>query len=116
MVLLIWAFVDLVQVPLIAAVLLAWRLSPVLGAAWKSTAVAFGGYAAWVIITARIVPFAPSGFLLIVMGMALDPRRGVTPGHAWALGSAASLVLFWIVPVAVVRAFGRKAARHSSTR
>jgi hypothetical protein len=64
--------------------------------------VAFGGYAAWTIATARLVPFAPSGFLLLVIGTFLAPWRGATPERAWLVGSAAGILLFWAVPVAVV--------------
>ncbi len=108
MLLLVWAFLDLVQVPLLAAVLVSWRLTPTFGRAWKAVALGFGGYTAWVIATARLVPFAPSGFLLIVMGMLLDPRRGVTPTRTWVLGSAAAVVLFWMAPICVVWAFRRR--------
>jgi hypothetical protein len=97
-----WALVDLLQLPLVAAVLLSWRLTRTFGRAWKATAVAFGGYAVWIVATARFVPFAPSGFLLIVIGTILAPWRGATPERAWALGSAAGIVIFWAVPVAIV--------------
>ncbi|HEY6004535.1 MAG TPA: hypothetical protein VIV57_16795 [Anaeromyxobacter sp.] len=97
-----WALVDLLQLPLIAAVLLAWRLTRTFGRAWKATAVAFGGYAAWTIATARLVPFAPSGFLLLVIGTFLAPWRGATPESAWIVGSAVAIVIFWVVPVAIV--------------
>jgi hypothetical protein len=113
-----WALVDLLQIPLVAAVLLAWRLTRTLGRGWKATAVAFGGYTVWVIATARLVPFAPSGFLLLVIGTFLAPWRGMTPEGAWALGSAVGVVIFWAVPVGVVWAAGRRprAARPSSAR
>ncbi len=110
-----WALVDMLQLPLVAAVLLAWRLTRRFGRAWKATAVAFAGYLAWIVATARFVPFAPSGFLLVVMGTVLAPWRGGTPERAWALGSAAALVIFWAVPVAVVWWFGRGAARSRPT-
>jgi hypothetical protein len=97
-----WALVDILQLPLIAAVLLSWRLTRTLGRAWKATAVAFGGYAIWIVATARLVPFAPSGFLLIVIGTILAPWRGATPERAWVLGSAAGVVIFWAVPVGIV--------------
>ena len=103
-----WALVDLLQIPLIAAVLLAWRLTRTFGRAWKATAVAFGGYAVWAIATARLVPFAPSGFLLIVLGTFLVPWRGATPESAWAVGSAAGIVIFWMTPVWLVWTIGRK--------
>jgi hypothetical protein len=105
-----WALADLLQLPLVAAVLLAWRLTRTLGRAWKATALAFGAYAAWVILTARFVPFAPSGFLLIVLGTFLAPWRGGTPERAWLAGSAAAIAIFWVVPVAVVWRFGRREA------
>jgi hypothetical protein len=103
-----WALVDLLQLPLVAAVLLAWRLTRTFGRAWKATAVAFAGYALWTILTARLVPFAPSGFLLLVLGTFLDPRRGATPEDAWALGSVIAVVIYWLVPVAVAWTFRRR--------
>ena len=105
-----WALVDLLQIPLVVAVLAAWRLTRTFGRAWKATAVAFGGYALWTIVTARLVPFAPSGFLLIVLGTFLDPRRGAAPEEAWLVGSAIGVVIFWIAPVALVWTFRKKAA------
>lgn len=105
-----WALVDMLQIPLVLSVLLAWRLTRTLGRAWKATAVAFGGYALWTIATARLVPFAPSGFLLIVLGTFLAPWRGATPEQAWAMGSAIALVIFWAAPVAIVWTFRRRAA------
>jgi hypothetical protein len=105
-----WALVDLLQLPLVAAVLLAWRLTRTFGRAWKATAVAFGGYTAWTIATARLVPFAPSGFLLLVIGTFLAPWRGATPERAWLVGSAAGIVIFWVVPVAVVWTARRRPA------
>jgi hypothetical protein len=104
-----WALVDLLQIPLVLAVLGAWRLTRRLGRAWKATAVAFGGYALWAVVTARFVPFAPTGFLVIVLGTFLAPWRGATPESAWVAGSAAALLLFWAVPVAVVWSFRRRA-------
>jgi hypothetical protein len=105
-----WALVDLLQIPLVLAVLATWRLTRRLGRAWKATAVAFGGYTLWTILTARFVPFAPSGFLLIVLGTVLAPWRGATPERAWAIGSAVAIVMFWAVPVLVVWSFRRRAA------
>ena len=103
-----WALVDLLQIPLVLAVLLAWRLTRTFGRAWKATAVAFGGYTLWTIATARFVPFAPSGFVLVVIGTFLVPWRGATPEFAWAMGSAAAIVMFFIVPVGLAWVFARK--------
>jgi hypothetical protein len=108
-----WALLDILQVPLVAAVLLSWRLTRTFGRAWKATAVAFGGYAVWIVATARLVPFAPSGFLLIVIGTLLAPWRGATPERAWLLGSAAGLVIFWAVPVAIVWSMSRRPRRRT---
>ena len=105
-----WALVDLLQLPLIATVLLAWRLSRRLGRAWKGTAVAFGGYVVWIVATARLVPFAPSGFLLVVLGTFLAPWRGASPESAWVVGSIAGFVIFWVLPVVGAWTFGRRAA------
>ncbi len=105
-----WALLDILQVPLVAAVLLSWRLTRTFGRAWKATAVAFGAYTLWIIATARLVPFAPSGFLLVVLGTFLAPWRGATPETAWAVGSAAGVFIFWIVPVAIVWSFRRRPA------
>jgi hypothetical protein len=109
-----WALVDVLQLPLVAAVLLSWRLTGTLGRAWKATAVAFGGYAAWTIATARLVPFAPSGFLVLVIGTFLAPWRGATPERAWAVGSAVAIVIFWAVPVWIVWTFRRRSPRPSA--
>jgi hypothetical protein len=107
-----WALVDLLQLPLVLAILAAWRLTPRLGRAWKATALAFGGYTAFAIVTARYVPFAPTGFVIVVLGTFADPRRGTTPEHAWAVGSAIAVVLFWAIPTALAWAYrGRRVAR-----
>jgi hypothetical protein len=105
-----WALVDLLQIPLVLAVIGAWRLARPLGRAWLATAIAFGGYTAWAVLTARFVPFAPTGFVLLVLGTFAWPRRGATPEGAWAVGSLIAVVLFWIVPTAAVWAFRRRPA------
>jgi hypothetical protein len=104
--LLAWAILDLLQVPLITAVVLSFRLTRRLGRAWKAVAVCFAGYTAWVVATARFVPYAPSGFAVLLFGMLLDPRRETPPERTWALGSAVAVVLFWAVPVLVVWRLG----------
>lgn len=109
-----WALVDLLQIPLVAAVFLSVRLTRRLGAAWKAVAVCFGAYAGWVVLTARLVPYSPSGLAVLLLGLLLDPRRETPPGRTWALGSAVALVLFWAVPVAVTWRFRR--ARRSAAR
>ncbi len=100
-----WALVDLLQIPLVATIFGAWRLSRRLGRAWKGTAIAFAGYTAFAIVTARFVPFAPTGFVIMVLGTLADPRRGTTPEHAWAVGSAIAVVLFWVLPTAAAWAY-----------
>lgn len=107
-----WAIVDLLQLPLVAAVLLSFRLSRRLGGAWKAVAICFGGYVAWIVVTARLVPFAPSGWAVFLFGMLLDPRRETPPERVWALGSAVALVVFWAVPVAVTWRFRRGEGRR----
>lgn len=109
-----WAIVDLLQIPLVAAVFLSFRLSRRLGRAWKAVAICFGGYAAWVIVTARFVPFAPSGWAVFLFGMILDPRRETAAERIWALGSAVALAVFWAIPVAVSWKFRRSAARRGA--
>jgi hypothetical protein len=106
-----WAIVDLLQIPLVAAVFLSFRLSRRLGRAWKAVAISFGGYVAWVVVTARFVPFAPSGWAVFLFGMILDPRRDTAPERVWALGSAVALAVFWAIPVAVVWRFRRGPVR-----
>lgn len=106
-----WALVDLLQVPLVAAVFLSVRLSRRLGAAWKAVAICFGAYAGWVILTARVVPYSPSGFAVLLTGMLLDPRRDTPAERTWALGAAVALVVFWAVPVALTWRFGRARRR-----
>lgn len=102
-----WAIVDLLQVPLVLAVYVSFRLTRRLGAAWKGVAIGFGAYTAWVILTARLVPSSPSGLLVLLFGLVLDPRRETPPGRTWALGAAVAVALFWGVPVAAARLFGR---------
>jgi len=107
-----WALVDLLQIPLVLTIVAAWRLSRRLGRAWKATAIAFGGYTAFAIATARFVPFAPTGFVIVVLGTFADPRRGTTPEHAWAVGSAIAVLLFWVVPTALAWTYrSRRPAR-----
>jgi len=103
-----WALVDLLQVPLVGAVLFAFWLTRRGARAWKATALAFAGYTAWVILTALLVPYAPSGFAVILMGLVLDPGHGRSSIRAWLAGSTAAVVLFWAVPTAAVYAFGRR--------
>jgi hypothetical protein len=112
----VWAVVDLLQIPLILAVLGSVRLARTFGAGWRSTAFAFGGYSVWVIVTARFVPLAPSGFLLLLIGTLLAPGRGFSPERAWALGSVAGLVLFWLVPVAIAWSLGSRSRRALAQR
>lgn len=111
-----WALVDMLQIPLVLAILGAWKLTRPLGAAWKATAVAFAAYTLWAVITARFVPFAPTGFVIVVLGTFLDPRRGGSPEHAWAVGSAAAGVLFFAIPTAVVWKVTRGAAPRRAMR
>lgn len=101
-----WALVDLLQLPLVFAVFLSFRLSRRLGRAWKAVGLCFGAYAAWVVVTARLVPYSPSGLVVLLFGMLLDPRRETPPERTWLLGSGIALVLFWVVPVALAWRFG----------
>jgi hypothetical protein len=105
-----WALVDLLQIPLVLAVFLSVRFSRRLGGAWRSVAVSFGGYTAWVIGTARIVPYSPSGFVVLLFGMLLDPRRETPAERAWLLGAGVAVALFWVVPVALAWRFLRRGA------
>lgn len=108
-----WALVDLLQIPLVAAVFLSFRLSRTMGRAWKATAVCFAGYTGWVVLTARLVPFAPSGWVVFLFGMLLDGRRDTPPERVWALGSAVATVAFWAVPVAVTWRFRAAPVRRA---
>lgn len=105
-----WALVDLLQVPLVAAVFLSFRLSRRLGRAWKAVAVSFAGYVGWVVLTARVVPYSPSGFVVLLFGMLLDPRRETPPERTWLLGAAAAVAVFWAFPVALAWRLGRTGA------
>jgi hypothetical protein len=109
-----WAIIDALQVPLVLAVYVSFRLSRRLGAGWRGVAVGFGGYAAWVALTARLVPASPSGLLVLLLGLLLDPRRDTPPGRTWALGAGVTTALFWGVPVAAAWLFGR--ARRARRR
>jgi hypothetical protein len=109
----LWALVDLLQIPLLAAVILSFRLSRRLGRAWKGVAVGFGAYGAWVVVTARFVPYSPSGLAVLLAGMLLDPRRETSPQRVWALGSAVAIALFWALPVALAAGLRRRPARVS---
>ena len=73
----------------------------------RSVAIAFGGYAAWVIATARIVPYSGSGLLVLLFGLVLDSRRETPPERVWALGALVAAIVFWAIPVAVVWRWGR---------
>jgi hypothetical protein len=108
-----WALVDLLQIPLVTAVFLSFRLSR-RRPAWRAVAVCFAAYAAWVVVTARFVPFAPSGWAVFLFGMLLDPRRDTPPERVWALGSAVALLAFWVLPVAVTWKLRRPPARHGA--
>jgi hypothetical protein len=112
--LLAWALVDLFQLPLVAAVFLSFRLSRPLGAAWRAVALCFGAYTGWVIATARVVPASPSGLVVLLFGLVLDPRRETPPARTWALGAVVAALLFWAVPVAVAWSFRR--ARPAAPR
>lgn len=103
-----WGIVDLVQIPLVTAIVVSARMSRRLGRAWKGVAVGFGGYVTWVIVTARFVAFSPSGLVVLLFGLLLDPRRETPPERAWALGSVVAVILFWAIPVALAWAFRRK--------
>ena len=111
-----WAIVDLLQIPLVLAVFLSFRLSRRLGRAWKAVAICFAGYTAWIVVTARFVPFAPSGWAVFLFGMLLDPRREAPPERVWALGSAVAIAVFWAVPVYAVSRFRRRAHGHRGAR
>lgn len=114
--LLAWAVVDLLQIPLVLALFLSFRLARPLGAAWRAVAVAFGGYAAWIVLTARIVPYSPSGLVVLLAGMLLDPRRETPPERTWLLGAAAAAAVFWGIPVAVALGLDRRRARRGRAR
>jgi hypothetical protein len=109
-----WAVVDLLQIPLVAAILVSFRISRRVGRAWKAVALCFAGYVAWVVVTARLVPYAPSGWAVFLFGMLLDPRRDTAPERVWALGSAVALGVFWAAPVAVTWRFGRRGPRRAA--
>ncbi len=109
-----WALVDVLQVPLVAAVILSVRLARPLGAAWRSVALCFGGYLGWVVVTARVVPSSASGLEVLLFGLLLDPRRDTPPERTWALGASVAAALFWVVPVAVAWRFRR--ARRAGGR
>ena len=104
----LWAALDLLQLPLLAAVLVSFRLSRRLGRAWRGVAVGFGGYATWVVVTARFVPYSPSGLAVLLSGMLLDPRRETSPERVWALGSGVAFALFWALPVAIAAGLRRR--------
>lgn len=112
--LLAWAVVDLLQIPLVATVFLSFRLTRRLGRAWKAVALCFAGYAGWVVLTARVAPYSPSGLVVLLFGLILDPRRETPPERTWLLGAAAAVAVFWAVPVAVVWRVGR--ARRAPAR
>lgn len=110
--LLLWAIVDLVQVPLVLAIFVSFRMARRLGRAWKGVAVGFGGYVLWVVVTARLVAYSASGLFVLLFGLLLDPRRETPPERTWALGSLVAIVLFWMVPVAA--AWGFRRPRHGA--
>lgn len=114
--LMLWAIVDLVQVPLVLAIFVSFRMARRLGRAWKGVAAGFGGYLAWVVVTARLVPFSPSGLVVLLFGLLLDPRREAPPERAWALGSVVAAALFWGVPVGAAWVFRRRGGAQAPAK
>ncbi len=49
----------------------------------------------------------PSGWVVFLFGMLLDPRREAPPERVWALGSAVAVGVFWVVPIAIAWRFRR---------
>ena len=96
------AFTDAFQVPLVIAVIYSVKLSRRWGRAWKGIGVAFAGYTTWVIVTAFMVGFSPSGYLLITLGTLLDPTepmwKATSNVRIWSLGIAGTILVFWAVP------------------
>lgn len=109
-----WAVVDVLQVPLVGAVLLSVRLSRRVGAAWKAVAICFGAYTGWVVLTARVVPGSPSGLLVLLFGLLLDPRRDASAERTWALGASVAAALFWAAPVTLAWRCRRTRPRTSA--
>lgn len=106
------AFTDLFQVPLILAVVYSVVLSRRWGRAWKGIGVASAGYAMWVVVTAYLVGFSPSGYLLLTLGTLLDPIepmwKATSSSRVWAIGVVASPFLFWMLPTGVAWLLRRK--------
>ncbi len=99
------AFTDLFQVPLVLAIVYSIVLSRRWGRAWKGIGVASAGYAMWVVATAFLVGFSPSGYLLLTLGTLLDSVepmwKATSSSRIWAIGVVATFLLFWMLPTGV---------------
>lgn len=106
------AFTDAFQVPLILAVVYSVKLSRRWGRAWKGIAVAFAGYTAWVVLTAFLVGFSPSGYVVLTLGTLLDPVdpmwKSTSTTRVWACGVVGTVLLFWAIPTGTAWVLRRK--------
>ncbi len=106
------AFTDLFQVPLVLAIVYSVVLARRWGRAWKGIGVASAGYTMWVVATALLVGFSPSGYLLLTLGTLLDPFepmwKATSSSRIWAIGVVATVFLFWMLPTGVAWLLRRK--------
>jgi hypothetical protein len=109
------AFTDAFQVPLIIAVIYAVKLSRRWGRAWKGVGVAFAAYAGWVVLTAFLVGFSPSGYVLLTLGTLLDPVdpmwKSISTTRVWVCGVLGTMLLFWAIPTGAAWLLRRRSER-----
>jgi hypothetical protein len=109
------AFTDLFEVPLIIAIVYSVKLSRRWGRAWKGVGIAFACYSAWVALTAVLVPFSPSCYVVMTLGTLLDPVdpmwKSTSMVRVWACGIAGTVLLFWATPTSVAWLLRRRGGR-----
>ena len=69
------ALADLWFLPEITSLALTVGLTRRSGRLWKAVAVTFGGLTCWVLVVSRLIGFSVSGYLVVLLGVALDPNR-----------------------------------------
>jgi hypothetical protein len=114
------AFTDLFQVPLIIAIVYSVKLSRRWRRAWKGIGVAFAAYSGWVVLTALLVAFSPSGYVVLTLGTLLDPVdpmwKPTSTARVWGCGIAGTLLVFWAAPTGVAWLLRRRGEHASLAR
>ncbi|HSN92989.1 MAG TPA: hypothetical protein VLS93_17285 [Anaeromyxobacteraceae bacterium] len=107
----VFAFADLFQVPLVAAVILGIVWARRWPRRWRAVSAAAACWAAWIATVGTLVPYSMSSYLVLWLGVAVDPAVGwedaAPPWRAASLGATTVIVLFWGVPTLVAWAASR---------